>query len=143
MEQAKLKEQQMAILFIDIDNFHVINDSYGCMVGDKLLQAIAEILTGLADKNDLLARTGSNEFGLLLPPPTNSEDMKELAQRILDSFIRHPVSIGSDKINIGVSIGMSIYPPDGLDSNTLIKNAGTALRQAKNTGRGYVLYSAQ
>ena len=141
--QAQIKEQTVAIMFIDVDNFYAINEELGCAAGDELLQMIAIKLANYAGKNDTLARMGNNEFGFMLTNVKNSSDAGEIAKKMLDSFAGEPVNIGGKEIYVGLSIGISIYPSDGLDSENLIKHASAALRRAKIKGQNYVLYSAE
>jgi diguanylate cyclase (GGDEF)-like protein len=140
--QEALEVRPLATLLIDLDHFKNINDSFGYVAGDRLLQTVAKRLANIAGENDTLARMDGNEFGLLLTGIKSGKEAGETAQQILDSFVRDPIAIGDHETYIGVSIGISIYPSDGPDSNTLIKNASAALRKAKNKGQSYVFHTA-
>ena len=139
LEQAQITEQHAAVLCIDLDRFNVFNETFGYAAGDKLLQAVAEKLASHAGENDTLARMGSDEFGLLLTGIKNGKDAEGIAQKILNSFTQKTISIGGNETNISVSIGISLYPSCGSDSNILLKNASAALRNAKHSGNCYVI----
>jgi diguanylate cyclase (GGDEF)-like protein len=139
LKQAQISERSAAILVIDLDYFNATNDSFGYEAGDELLRTVAKKLGNIVgENNNTLARIGSDEFGLLLADIKDSEAAGELARQILNSFNLEPVSIFSNNIFVGISIGISIYPFDGLDANTLIKSANSALCEAKKKGNCYV-----
>ncbi len=138
LERAQREELQAAILLIDLDHFKTINDSFGHAAGDQLLQVVAKGLASHARGEDTIARMGGNEFGLVLTGIKRAHEAEEIAQNILDLLARDPVSIGGEEVYVGAGIGIGIYPSDGLDSNTLIKNANAALRHAKSKGRSNV-----
>jgi len=143
IEQAGVLNNLVAILFIDLDHFNDINDTFGYLSADKLLQLSAQRLASYAGENDTIARMGSDEFALLLTGLHSREETAKIAQQILDSFARDPVLLGKSETIISVSIGISTYAADGTDSNTLMKNAGTALRHAKQKGNRYAMYPAK
>lgn len=124
----------VAILLIDLRHFGLINDSFGLAAGDQLLQCVASRLASQVRRGDAVARMGDNEFGLMLTGINNARDAEEFAREILDEFARAPASV-NNKIDVDACIGISIYPSDGVDSNSLIKNANAALRHAKNKGQ--------
>jgi diguanylate cyclase (GGDEF)-like protein len=130
--QAQIKVQQAAILLIDLDRFNVINDTFGYVAGDKLLQAVSAHLAKFASVNDTLARIGDNEFGLLLTNIKKDEEAGATVQQIQDLFDQLPVAIGDNETMISLSIGISIYPSNGPDTNSMLKTAGAALRLVKN-----------
>jgi diguanylate cyclase (GGDEF)-like protein len=142
LKQARVSKRSVAILFIDLDHFNVINDSFGYEAGDELLQIVATKLANIVGDKNTLARIGSDEFGLLLAEINSSNDAGEIAGEILNSFSLNPVSICNNDIFVDLSIGISIYPADGADENTLIKNANSALREAKNKGKCYIVHSS-
>jgi diguanylate cyclase (GGDEF)-like protein/PAS domain S-box-containing protein len=126
--------KHVAVLFLDLDGFKYINDSLGHPVGDKLLQSIAERLADCVRASDTVSRQGGDEFVVLLSEVSHSEDAAISARRILQAVAR-PHSIDMHDLHITTSIGVSVYPDDGVDADTLIKNADTAMYQAKENGR--------
>ena len=127
-------ENQVAVLFLDLDGFKHINDSLGHPVGDKLLQSVAEGLVGCVRIADTVSRQGGDEFVVLLSEAEQWEDAAVVAKRMLDA-VAEPHSIGQQDLHVTTSIGISVYPDDGHDAETLIKNADTAMYQAKENGR--------
>jgi diguanylate cyclase (GGDEF)-like protein/PAS domain S-box-containing protein len=126
--------KHVAVLFLDLDSFKHINDSLGHLTGDKLLQSIAERLVQCVRASDTVSRQGGDEFVVLLSEVAQSEDAALTARRMLQA-VAHPHSIEQHDLHITTSIGVSVYPEDGLDADTLIKNADTAMYQAKENGR--------
>ena len=140
LTRAHREKSMMAVLAIDLDRFEQVNDSFGHPVGDQLLQVVAERLTSRIRACDTLARIAGDEFCLVLTGVKNANAAGEVAQKLLDSFAHNPASIGDSEIFVTVSIGISIYPVDGLNTTTLLKNADAALHQAKNEGRNNFQY---
>jgi diguanylate cyclase (GGDEF)-like protein len=140
LTRAHREKSMMAILAIDLDRFKQINDSFGHPVGDQLLQVVAERLTSQIRACDTVARVAGDEFCLVLTGVKNANATGDVAQKLLDSFAHNPVSIGDSEIFVTLSIGISIYPVDGLNTTTLLKNADAALHQAKNEGRNNFQY---
>jgi diguanylate cyclase (GGDEF)-like protein/PAS domain S-box-containing protein len=131
---ARRHMRHVAVLFLDLDGFKHINDSLGHPTGDKLLQSIAKRLVGCVRASDTVSRQGGDEFVVLLSEVQLSEDAAVTAKRILQA-VAAPHSIGQHDLHVTASIGVSVYPDDGLDTDTLIKNADTAMYQAKENGR--------
>src|ERR1700722_12365146 len=127
-------KKQIAMLFLDLDGFKHINDSLGHSIGDKLLQSIGKRLVDCVRATDTVSRQGGDEFVVLLSEVEHPEDVAITARRILKA-VAEPQSIGLHELHITKSIGLSAYPDDGLDAETLIKNADTAMYQAKENGR--------
>jgi diguanylate cyclase (GGDEF)-like protein/PAS domain S-box-containing protein len=125
---------KVALLFLDLDGFKHINDSLGHPVGDKLLQSVASCLSGCVDVGNTVSRQGGDEFIILLGQVDRAEDAVSVAKSVLET-IAGPHSIDDDDLHVTTSIGISIYPDDGLDAETLIRNADTAMFQAKENGR--------
>jgi diguanylate cyclase (GGDEF)-like protein/PAS domain S-box-containing protein len=125
---------KVAVMFLDLDGFKHINDSLGHPVGDKLLQAVAERLVKCVRMTDTVSRQGGDEFVVLLSQVEEAKDAAVAARRMLQA-VAEAYSIGEHDLHITTSIGLSLYPDDGLDAETLIKNADTAMYQAKENGR--------
>jgi len=131
---AKRRRTGLAVLFCDLDNFKHINDSLGHLVGDKLLQSVALRLTQQVRASDTVCRQGGDEFVILLLDDDCSENASITAEKILRS-LSQPYLIGEHELYITTSIGISLYPWDGLDAESLVRSADTALYHAKNKGR--------
>ena len=131
---AKRRATDVAVLFMDLDGFKHINDSLGHLIGDKLLQSIAKRLTEQIRTPDTVSRQGGDEFVVLLQDIKNHEDVAIAAKRIIQA-VSQVHSIDEHELHITASIGVSLYPEDGLNAETLMKNADTALYQAKDLGR--------
>jgi diguanylate cyclase (GGDEF)-like protein len=153
LADAELEKQQVAVMFLDLDHFKRINDTFGHGLGDLLLKAVADRLSAslrcgdVASGNDgagtaiSLGRFGGDEFTLLLRNFTNIDDVASVAQRILDA-VSKPIEVGGHEIFVTVSIGISLSPADGATADTLLKNADTAMYCSKDNGRaGYHFYS--
>ncbi len=117
-----------------MDNFKDINDAFGHEEGDKALKEVVKLLKSTLREIDIICRMGGDEFLLLLPEISQIEDATKIARKIIDSF-KNPFVIDHQEIHITTSIGIVIYPEDGEDSETLIKNADIAMYQAKKEGR--------
>lgn len=153
LDQARRHGDTLAVMFLDLDRFKRINDTLGHAVGDELLKQVAERLRHAVRSTDLvgqpggelgemlLARLGGDEFTLLLSRIRGDNDVPRLAQRILET-LRHPFHIGGMELVISTSIGVALYPGDGDDIGTLLRNADTAMYQAKEQGRDRVMFYA-
>jgi diguanylate cyclase (GGDEF)-like protein len=134
--------KQVAVLFLDLDGFKHINDSLGHGIGDELLQSIAARLVDCVRTSDTVSRQGGDEFVVLLTESEQWEDAALVATRILNS-VAESHSIHQHDLHVTASIGVSVFPHDGQDAETLIKNADTAMYQAKANGRqGYQFFKA-
>ncbi len=131
---ARRQGKQFAVMFLDLDRFKYINDSLGHAVGDQLLLSVAKRLTAAVRSSDTVCRQGGDEFVILLADIEHAEDAALSAQKIL-AMLTVPHLIDQLKLQVSVSIGISIYPDDGLDADTLIKNADAAMYRAKEGGR--------
>lgn len=140
-----LRDKRMvAVMFVNLDRFQQINDSFGHPVADRLLQTVAEKLKGLVRASDTVARMGGDEFAFVLPGIEDAGAAGEVARGVLGSLSREPITVGGCEIYVAASIGISIYPTDGQDTTALIKNADAALHHAKSDGRNtFQLYTAQ
>jgi diguanylate cyclase (GGDEF)-like protein/PAS domain S-box-containing protein len=126
--------KKVAILFLDLDGFKHINDSLGHAIGDRLLQSITKRLIDCVRFSDTVSRQGGDEFVVLLSEMEHSEDAAITARRMLN-VVAEVHSIDQHALHVTTSIGVSVYPDDGPDAETLIKNADTAMYQAKENGR--------
>jgi diguanylate cyclase (GGDEF)-like protein len=142
LAQANRNKQKLAVMLLDLDNFKNVNDTLGHSMGDMLLKGVADRLTGVLRKADTVARMGGDEFMLLMPGITRIEYSIEIAYKILQTFYI-PFVIDGHEIHTSASIGIAIYPDDGKDTDTLIKNADIAMYHAKEQGRNkYFRYSS-
>jgi len=126
--------KQCAVLFIDLDNFKIVNDTMGHQVGDALLVEVAARLASCMREGDMLARMGGDEFTVLLKGLRSTQDTAMIAQRMLE-HVSAPIEIGDNKLVIGASIGVSIYPDNAADAGGLLKAADAAMYRAKALGR--------
>jgi len=131
---AQRRRTSLAVLFLDVDRFKQINDSLGHGIGDQLLQSIAQRLVACVRNSDTVSRHGGDEFVVLLSEITRAEDAALTATKILTAVSR-PHRIGHQDLNVTVSVGIGVYPDDGADAETLLKNADIALFHAKAQGR--------
>jgi diguanylate cyclase (GGDEF)-like protein/PAS domain S-box-containing protein len=130
---AQRNKCQVAVLFLDLDGFKHINDSLGHAIGDRLLQSVATSLRDCVRAPDTVSRHGGDEFVILLPELRQPQDAAIAATRLLRAIAKSHFIDGHD-LHVTTSIGVSVYPDDGLDAETLIKNADTAMYQAKENG---------
>jgi len=133
--------KKMALLFIDMDNFKNINDTFGHFTGDKFLIEVANSIKGIIRQEDTLARLGGDEFTIMLEEIESISDASNVAQKIIERF-KEPVVINSKEFYTGASIGISVYPDDGENYEELVKAADTAMYHVKETGKnGYQFYT--
>ncbi|MDH3386961.1 MAG: EAL domain-containing protein [Gammaproteobacteria bacterium] len=141
VKQATRTGQTLIVMFLDLDRFKLINDSFGHVVGDQLLVEVAARLKDEIRTGDTLARLGGDEFMLLLPQPTTRIQAESVAQKLISS-LQQPFYLRGKEVYINVSIGISVFPDDSNDINTLIKNADMAMYEVKSTGKnGYTFYN--
>jgi diguanylate cyclase (GGDEF)-like protein/PAS domain S-box-containing protein len=136
IERARRGRQMLTVMLIDLDRFKLINDSLGLEKGDQVLRAVAERLSRALRRSDTVARLGGDEFMLLLPATANAEAAARVAQKVLDC-LRPTLTVNGHELTVGASIGIALFPYDGDDADTLIKNADTALSRAKEQGRNH------
>jgi diguanylate cyclase (GGDEF)-like protein len=136
------KRRPVAVLFLDLDHFKVVNDSLGHTVGDTLLREIATRLRSSIREGDVVARIGGDEFTIVLQELEKKEDAAAMAQRVL-RIIAEPMEVDGQRLYITASIGITIYPDDGEDPETLLKNADNAMYRAKAVGRNTYEMSTQ
>ena len=143
IEHARREGHSLALLFIDLDRFKNINDSLGHHVGDLLLIEAAHRLRTLVRRADTLARLGGDEFVILMEAATSHLAAVHFADKIVEA-IKQPFTVSGMELHIGCSIGITIFPEDGDDATSLLKNADAAMYRAKEAGRdGHVRYSAE
>jgi diguanylate cyclase (GGDEF)-like protein/PAS domain S-box-containing protein len=140
--QAHRNGTQLAVLFIDLDRFKMINDSLGHQLGDRLLQSVASRILVCVREGDTVSRVGGDEFVIVIPEIEAASDASAVASKILEvlaaSFHLH----GND-LHVAASIGISLYPSDGSDAETLMRNADTAMYHAKDSGRANFQFFTQ
>jgi len=139
MASAARNATQLALLFIDLDRFKTINDSLGHRIGDELLKHVARRLARCLRTEDTLARLGGDEFVVLLQGLNDSQGASQVARKVLKALTR-PYLIEGHQLSTSCSIGISLYPNDGTDAQTLMKNADAAMYHAKESGRGNYRY---
>jgi diguanylate cyclase (GGDEF)-like protein len=134
ISEAHRYERRLAVAFLDLDRFKQINDTLGHEAGDQLLREVATRLKGCTRESDTVARLGGDEFVVLLPQLEDEKYAAQVAQKILTAAAR-PFSLMGQEFRVTASIGISTYPQDGLDEQTLTKNADIAMYQAKAEGK--------
>lgn len=140
LHKAKRRGKGLAVLFIDLDNFKNINDSFGHSVGDQVLIAVAQRLLANVRQADTAARLGGDEFTIILEDLDRPDFAAEVAQKLLAAF-KQPLMIQDQELTVTMSIGIGLYPQNGEDAETLLRNADSAMYQVKGEGRnGYNLY---
>ena len=143
IERAKRSNNCLALFFLDLDHFKVINDSLGHTVGDKVLKAVAQRFTEIIRKEDTLARLGGDEFTIIIEGLEQSQDASQLAEKILE-VLKEPIIINGNTLYASSSIGISLYPEDGKSAQDLLKYADAAMYKGKSEGRNnYQFYSEE
>jgi diguanylate cyclase (GGDEF)-like protein/PAS domain S-box-containing protein len=133
VSQARRRQQPLSVMFLDLDDLKVVNDTLGHSAGDHLLQLVAERLVTCLRQEDTVARIGGDEFTLLLPPPITQGEATTVAKKVLTA-IQKPFVIGEDEIRLTTSIGIAVYPTDGEDPDTLLANADGTMYRVKEAG---------
>lgn len=134
LAQARRKQSKLAVLFLDLDRFKLINDTKGHNYGDQLLNLVAERVRQTLREGDMIARQGGDEFLVLLPEISHEEEAATVSERILEEFSQ-PLILNGKEVYITTSIGISLYPTDGCDLEALVKQADAAMYSAKYHGR--------
>lgn len=135
MLRAKSSGKLLAVLFLDMDHFKEINDTYGHDVGDEVLKAFSSRIKKSIRETDTAARFGGDEFVVLLDEITHQDNAINVAQKIIENMQNHPFTFKDVKINISTSIGIAIFNDKNVQANELIKQADNALLAAKAAGR--------
>lgn len=138
--EAGERNRQAAILLMDLDRFKIINETLGHKTGDNLLAAVAKRLSEWTDGDEVICRLGGDEFLVILPHAPTPEAAVIMAKVILEELAR-PYHMDGFELFITASVGISLYPSDGEDADTLLKNAESAMYKAKNYGNNYQLYN--
>lgn len=133
----KRQQCSLAVMFLDLDGFKLINDTYGHNIGDELLKVISKRLLELVRQSDIVARLGGDEFVFVLNDPKEKDEVLHVAQRIISS-INVPVELSGIELEIGASVGVSMFPDDGITSKDLIQKADQAMYASKASGRNSV-----
>jgi diguanylate cyclase (GGDEF)-like protein len=139
IESARASDGRMAVILMDLDHFKEINDTLGHHFGDMLLQEIGPRLAGVLRDNDLMARLGGDEFGIVLPDLPSEEVALGIADRVLEE-LEKPVSVEGLALDVAGSIGISLFPMQAEDAETLLRRADVAMYVAKENGGGYEVY---
>jgi len=140
---ARRYERNVAILFIDLDDFKVVNDSLGHNVGDQLLRELGKRLTACVREVDSVSRLGGDEFVIVLTGVTNRDDVIAIAKKVMET-LSQPFILEGHEVFVSSSIGIAIFPKDGEDETALLKNADSAMYHAKERGKGnYQFYAAE
>ncbi len=139
INECKRYDRKFGLVFLDLDDFKLVNDTYGHLVGDKLLQNIADILMKSVRQSDCVARLGGDEFILIIKDLKNNIDIDKVVKKIISETSKSML-IDCNKLNIGVSIGVSIYPDNTKSSIELIKQADIAMYNSKNNGKNQYSY---
>jgi diguanylate cyclase (GGDEF)-like protein len=139
LAHARRQQTSAALLFLDLDRFKIINDSLGHAVGDQMLRVISRRLNNCVREEDTVARLGGDEFMVLLPRISGSADAGRIAKKIIGCLV-DPISCNGHELHITTSIGISIFPYDGADAETLIKHADISMYRAKELGRNKAVY---
>jgi len=143
LRRARRHQQKLAVLYLDLDRFKVINDTLGHEAGDRLLQGVAQRLRDTVRAEDTVARLGGDEFVIVLDEIAHAEDAARLAGKVIEAVVR-PIPIGSDSVRTSTSVGISIYPDNADNVGDLLKTADMAMYRAKERGRGtYCFYTPE
>jgi diguanylate cyclase (GGDEF)-like protein/PAS domain S-box-containing protein len=140
---ARRNRRLVALLFIDLDRFKLVNDTLGHAEGDELLKGVAARLQACLRRSDTLARMGGDEFTILLPELTQPEDATVIAEKVIEE-LRRPLNVAGHEIRATASIGVALYPADGEDPDTLLKHADIAMYHVKAAGKNsYAFFSTE
>ncbi|MDA0191128.1 MAG: EAL domain-containing protein, partial [Proteobacteria bacterium] len=139
---ARRHQWEVAVLFVDLDRFKIINDTLGHHIGDRLLIEVARRFSAVVRESDIVARLGGDEFVIVLPDLAGHADAATVAGKIIAS-LAVPVRIDDHELHTSPSIGISLFPTDGSDSDTILRNADTAMYHAKSLGRNNFQFYAE
>jgi diguanylate cyclase (GGDEF)-like protein len=139
IDQSKRYGGQLAVLFLDLDRFKVVNDTLGHAVGDKLLIQVAKRFSACMRASDTLVRLGGDEFGVLLMQVNSASDAADVAHKLINS-IAEPIEVDGYSLHPSTSIGISLFPDDGNNAETILKNADTAMYRSKDHGYNQITF---
>jgi diguanylate cyclase (GGDEF)-like protein/PAS domain S-box-containing protein len=134
IEVARREGRRIGLMFLDLDRFKIVNDSLGHVAGDQLLRVVANRLRHTLRRSDTVARLGGDEFVVVLTHFQSSSELADVAEKI-SAALDEPVELSGHKVHVGASIGIALYPDDGDNFNSLMKDADTAMYRAKQKGR--------
>jgi diguanylate cyclase (GGDEF)-like protein len=137
IEQARRRNAGVAVMYVDLDRFKVVNDTLGHTIGDRLLQVVSRRLRDVLRADDTIARLGGDEFAVIVPEITRAEDAGSVGQKLIGA-LREPIVVEGHELHVTASAGISLFPSDGTDVETLLKHADAALYRSKDTGRNTV-----
>ncbi len=140
LAHARRSGRMLAVMFLDLDHFKIVNDMMGHAVGDQLLKDVGRQLKGCVRSDDTVARIGGDEFTILLPEINRAEDAAKVAEKI-NQTLKKAWILNGYEFHITTSIGIALYPNDGEDADTLTKNADTAMYRAKEHGNNYQFFN--
>ena len=143
IERADREQTKLAVLYVDIDNFKDVNESFGYVIGDAIIMQIAEKLGKIVRIEDTIGRIGGDEFIIILESLHDLSESKRILNEILRAFEEESVDTREGDFKLTASIGIAVYPDDAEDAQTLLKNADIALRRAKEAGRNSYCFFAQ
>ncbi|HSD61748.1 MAG TPA: PAS domain S-box protein [Burkholderiales bacterium] len=132
--KAQRNEETLALMFLDLDDFKDLNDAYGHEFGDQVLAAVAARLAGSVRKSDTVSRLGGDEFTLVMEDVDDLQSVHTLAQKVIE-LVSQPMEIGGQRVRVGASIGISLYPSDAATADALLRLADLAMYRAKQAGR--------
>ena len=142
ISRAKRNDSTIAVFFLDIDDFKIINDTLGHNVGDELLVEVSKRLKSSMRKNDLIARIGGDEFNILVEDIKSPALIEEIAKKIIYTM-QEPFIVEDHSMHVTISVGIAVYPEDGEDNTTILKNADLAMYHAKESGRNQYKFFSQ
>lgn len=139
-EIAQKNKREMAVIFLDIDNFKEVNDNFGHDIGDRMLKEVADRLKDNLHKKDILSRLGGDEFIMVIPDITSRDQIINYLEKILDDF-KKPLTIKNGEFYISISLGVSIFPSDGDNLEDLLKKADNAMYKAKQEQKDFIIFN--
>ncbi|MFA7242283.1 MAG: EAL domain-containing protein [Sulfuricellaceae bacterium] len=134
LAHAHRNDKMAGVMFFDLDRFKIINDTLGHASGDLLLQAVAQRVGAILREGDTVARLGGDEFTVIVEGVSSEKDIAHIAQKIIDAIAK-PLDLCGQEVFVTASVGISVYPNDGVDTQTLVKNADAAMYRAKDQGK--------
>ncbi|MFZ2493584.1 MAG: EAL domain-containing protein [Thermoanaerobaculia bacterium] len=139
LARARRHDESLAVMFLDLDRFKDVNDTFGHTAGDRLLESVADRLRACLREEDTVARLGGDEFTILVTSLTGTTDVSRIAEQVLGALAQ-PIVIEGEELFVTGSIGIAMFPADGFDSETLLMRADRAMYQAKDAGRNNYQY---